>query len=236
MGRPAALTALVATDYPPEQRRLVDALNPFLKSTTAALGRNPQILVREFTVTMPSISVAATLGGLWVAQTPVGCTKTGNTVRLYGTATGGTYGTTALLNLPEAYAPDVLRLFTVAQSSLYQPAGQIQIFPSGAVVAPVITSVQSGVSTFLSLDGVSFDVGTAASAPGAPFPIALSTGDLKSVQGVEVWACHDVTTGSPVPAPYPALAWEPTAAGINLTNLVGLVPGRRYTLRLVLFA
>ncbi len=237
MARAATLKRLQANDYPPEVRRLVETVNAFFASTSDAIGTLPNLVVREITVTMPAAVAQPTLSGTWTTlYGTVGYTKTGTTVALQGVLTGGTYGPTALFTLPSAFCPSAERLFPVAQSSaVYTPAGLLQVFPTGEVVAPAVTSVQTGQSVFLSLDGVTFQTSDGS-------PQALSTalnvtaGDLSSVTGVVAVACFDGTSGSPVAAPCPVVGWAPTATGIQITSLVGLSPSRRYTIRLVLAA
>ncbi len=242
MARASSLTRLQPQDYPEAQSRLVNDLNPFLASINQALGgglgfENLRQAVREITVTMPADATAPTLAGTWVAQTTVGYVKDVNgIVRLSGVLTGGTYGTTAIFTLPSDFCPAEFKPFPVAQSALSEPQGLLQIFATGEVVAPVVTSVQSGTSTYLSLEGVSFQAAdNSAGLPGAPFPITVSRGALAQVRSALVIDCYDWTSGSPVGAPYPSISWQPTAAGISLTRLVGLSPNRTYKLRLLLF-
>jgi hypothetical protein len=246
MGRPSSLKRLVAADYPTEQRRLVNDLNPFLSSTSLALGGaltfdNMHAVVREFTVTAPALFTnVTTLGNLWTAlYGPIGYAKSSDgMVTLRGVLTGGTYGSTAIFTLPAAYCPSVTNIFPVAQSSLFEPAGVLQIFPTGEVVAPAVTSVQTGSSTYLSLDGVSFE----ASDNSAPTPLSLNLtiGNLPQAGNLTVLSCLDVTSGTPVAAPFPAVAWQPAFVSgspvAQIRSLVGLGADRRYKIRVVIYA
>jgi hypothetical protein len=55
-----------------------------------------------------------------------------------------------------------------------------------------------------------------------------------------VLACFDVTSGTAVAAPFPAIAWQPGFVSgkpvAQIKSLVGLGAGRNYKIRVVIYA
>ncbi len=242
MGQLPARRRLVASKYPPEQKTLVDDLNPFLTDTgnllTALTFGNMPNVDKTLAITMPSVLVQPTLAGAWVASTTVGSYKANGRVWLQGKLTGGTYSdSVAVFNLPSDQWPDEVQYLTARQDSLFTPSGAVNVGVDGKVLAPVILSVQSGTSTYLSLDGLSFPAADPTpSVQGSPFPFLISTNALGGpAKSLLVLSCQDVTSGSPVAAPYPGVAWVPVTGGVQITQLAGLLPGRRYKVRFIVF-
>lgn len=216
--------------------RLLRLLNEMQSQVANAFAILPARTVREFTFTPPSRWVDATLVNSWVGDpsfaTPGFWRDDEGVVYLRGNVSGGTYGTT-IFTLPAGFRPTAFRAFAVAQGcALYEPVGTLNITSAGVVSAPVVTSVQSGVSSYLSLDGVSFEGADAGPVVNTGAPIVLSgLGFAHQASGVRVIACTDMSRGSP--APLPAIAWTPTGRdGIQVTQVFGLSPGHRYTVRL----
>ncbi len=220
----------------------MDDLNPFLTDvgnllTALTFGNMPNV-DKTLAFTVPALlQEPAALAGAWTALTTVGYYKDAGRVWLQGILTGGTYGATPIFTLPAAYWPAETQTLSAAQSSLFEPAGRIAVSVDGEVVAPTITAVQSGVSTYLSLDGLSFPSSDPSLvSPGSPFPFLISTNTLGGpAKSLLILSCQDVTSGSPVAAPYPGVAWVPVTGGVQITQLVGLLPGRRYKVRFILF-
>ncbi len=242
MGQLPARRRLVASNYPPEQKALVDDLNPFLTDTgnllTALTFGNMPNVDKTLAITVPARLVEPTsLAGAWSALTTIGYYKDAGRVWLQGILTGGTYGTSAIFTLPETYWPAEIQALSAAQSSLFEPAGRVTVSTIGRVIAPTILSVQSGASTYLSLDGLSFPAADPSPvAPGSPFPFLISTNALGGpAKSLLVLSCQDVTSGSPVAAPYPGVAWVPVTGGVQITQLAGLLPERRYKVRFIIF-
>jgi hypothetical protein len=226
--------------FPAEQRPLVEALNDVLTSAALAIGTLPAVVIRRFDVTMPDDWTTPALSGLWLAQSPVGYRKRPDgSIEFRGVLTGGAHGTTAIFTLPTALRPASLTLLPVAQSSASAPAGLLQVFATGEVVAPVVGSIQSGTSAYFSLDGVQFAAADLAT-PTLARPIQLAAGGLPSVNGLLALSCLDVTTTTPVAAPIPSVSWSANAPngvpGVQINALPGLAGGRTYTLTVALVA
>lgn len=229
-----------------DSERFADALTSFLTDTSNAIGGqlafgNMRVLQYVVDVTMPEAWTAPTLTSPWAnaggSYAPSGYSKNAEGyVSLRGRLTGGTYGTTAIFTLPAGYRPAYDCTFPAAQSSAATPAGQVNVNADGKVIAPQIAGVQSGTSTYLSLDGVVFQ----ASDPtpptlGAPFPVLLSTGNLGNDLNVTVFGCEDWTGRAATATPYPRIAWTSTGTAIAVTGFAGLSAGRRYKVRIAIF-
>ncbi len=222
-------------------------LNPTLSNiaTTLAGGltwTNMSALEIERDFTMPA-AAALTLGGQWLPLAALGIVKDASGVaRLSGQATGGAYSnSTPLLTLPQAYWPAKPGKFVVSQSSVFGAPGLVLVNTDGTVVAPVIPGVQSGVSTWLSLDQVAFPaLDPTAVLPGPPFPLVVVPQGLQGLpRSVLVLSCLDIT-GSPFPVAPPALNWDVAVVGgrqvFRVLNAVGCFPGRSYRVRFVVLA
>lgn len=239
MANAPQLRRLRAGDYPPDVGRLVDVLNPFLNDVAGALGggltdNNMQWVMREVGLTYPATVTAPTLASGWTASTtePVGYWREGSTVFLRGSLSGGTYGSGALFTLPAGYLPAQAGRFAVGQSSVYEGVGNVTISTAGAVVAPEITSVQSGASTYLRLDGISFAVGDSSPVdPGVPFPLT-ATVPFKP-ESVFVVGCWNAQGDA---ADLPGLRWTVVLSGgtyaLSVRDFPGLTAGQKYTVRL----
>lgn len=232
--------------------RLARALSAFLDDTSRSLASGLSLssfaaLDNTITVTMPDrwLSVGST--GSWAkpstAYYATGYWKDASgTVHLRGTLSNGTYGTTPIFTLPAGFRPAKNTLFSVAQSCpTYQGSGTVEVQSDGDVIAPAITSVQTGTSTYLSLDGISFEAADLSpQAAPAPFPILLSTAGLPAGNRVvAIASCVDLTGGD-VAATVPAPRWDiAVVSGVpyaRLLDLVGLQPARQYRLRVIVLA
>lgn len=246
MSRLPQTRRLVASDYESDDvQRLVGALNVFLTDTSDALrglsAENLRCAVRTIDVTMPVRDVSPTLSGGWTGTASFRKDDSG-LVRLAGSLSGGTYGSSAIFTLPAGYRPAANRSFEVVQTSLFTPAGRLNVLTTGEVVAPAVTSVQSGTSSELFLDGVVF-LAADERPPvlGTPFPLLLDVSEVREApNALLVLGCEDWTGGSGVAAPYPDPSWDIVKTGgarqVRLSHLSGLVPGRRYRVRLAALA
>jgi hypothetical protein len=230
--------------------RVLSYLNPAMTDLNVALTggltfANMQAFATELSVAVPSPWTTATLASGWVKPNPAYATAGyykdfDGTVRLRGVISGGTYSnSTPVFTLPASMAPASSRLFVVAQSSLTEGPGLVEVRSDGGVYAPVVTSIQSGTSTFLSLDGIAFEAGSIAPPPlGSPFPLYVDTTTLPSGPlSVFAVACTDYSSGSAAPAPLPQVGWNADQLGgrnvVKVSYLAGLLPGRKYVVRLV---
>lgn len=220
--------------------RLLALLNGYFSAATNTALARPRTVTREITVRAPARWIDATLVNAWgnvTGHDPVGywMDATGR-VWLRGACSLGTYGPLPIFTLPAAYAPTQPQPLAVLQSSAAWPQGRVDVLANGDVVAFPLTSVQSGVSAFLSFVGASFEAaGPVPVAPGSPFPIAVDTSGLEaSPTSLIVLDCEDVTTGTPLATPVTA-AWDLALVGgvprVRLTQLHGLAPGRLYRVR-----
>lgn len=230
--------------------RAARALSPVLTDVAGALNsrlslRNVPSLDKTIRVTMPERWLSpGVLSGGWVKPNPayasVGYWKDASgRVYLRGVLSGGTYSNSEpIFTLPSGFAPAKYALFSAAQSSVFEGAGVIEVRSDGGVYAPIVTSVQSGTSTYISLDGISFEAADLTPQdPGNPFPILLSTGGLPPGQRiVSVASCVDTTTGV-AGATLPSVRWDvATFSGVpyvRLLDLVGLQPSRAYEIRVI---
>lgn len=246
MSRAPQLRRLTPADAK-DPELLVKLLNPFLTDTGIALTggltfANMQAVVVAFTLTMPEAAFEPTLGGAWTASTTVSFQKDASgVVRLAGKIASGTYGASAIFTLPAGYRPFQALAFAADQdNATFTGSGRVTISTAGAVVAPTITSIQTGASIYLSLDGISFPTGTSDREPlPTPFPILLTSAALASgPQSVWVLSCQDVTNNVSIPAAYPQIAWEPAVVDgypvVKISRLTGLTPGNRYSMRVVI--
>lgn len=230
-----------------DPKRAARALSPFLTDATAALNsrlslKNFPCLDATVTVTMPERWLSPGPIGGWTKPNPayasVGYWKDASgTVHLRGVLSGGTYSNVdPIFTLPTAFAPASYVLLSAAQSSLFEPAGIIEVRTDGGIYAPVVTSVQSGTSTFISLDGLSFEsADQSPQDPGNPFPILLNPSQLPpGNRVVSVLSCVDTTTGVEA-ATVPAVRWDvQTYSGVpyvRILDFVGLLPSHTYRLR-----
>lgn len=227
-------------------------LNPTLAQIANALNgglswANMQAQIVTFSVTMPAAYIAPTLTNGWAAAGSVGALtysapgyrKTADgTVRLCGAVKSGTFGSSPIFTLPQAYWParDVSEIARQSNAT-QEPVGAIDISPAGLVTAPAIVSFQAGTANLLSLDGISFDAADPTPAPlGPPFPITLPVAVPGGIpRSVEVLFCTDQMASAP--ATPPAVTWSaPTPTLLQITNLAGLLPSRRYLIRLAVRA
>ncbi len=227
-------------------------LNPTLAQIANALNgglswANMQAQVVTFSVTMPAAYTAPTLANGWAAAGSVGAltyaapgyrkTQDGR-VLFCGAVKSGTFGSDPIFTLPRAYWPArTVSVIARQSNATAEPVGALDISPAGLVTAPAIVSVQTGAALFLSLENIAFDAADPTPVPlGAPFPLSVPVavpGGLP--RSVEVLSCTD-QTGS-VPATPPAVTWSaPAPTLLQITNLAGLLPGRRYLIRLVVRA
>ncbi len=236
MARAPQARQLDPREFPPEQRKLVEALssvvtdvgNLFAKGITFDGIRG---LSADLQIAAPPNPSPAEFAGNWTAFSPVSYQRTGNRVFLDGIVYGGTYGATPIFTLPLGFHPAQTQVLYAVQSSLFTPAGLLEISTTGEVVAPTVTSVQSGTSAYLSLAGLSFETADAPVSPGAPFPLLVKT-PFKP-QEAFVTGCWD-SVGDP--APLPVLTWGVVLSGTELVLSVlaldGLIPESKYTVRL----
>ncbi len=213
-------------------------LNGHLKDVGNSLAQIAPWVLRDVTVTIPEKWTDATLAHSWVLydatyNTPGYRQDATGRVYLRGAAKSGTYGALSILTLPESMWPPLVVSFAVVQSNAtYEPSGRLNISTAGVVTAPDITSVQTGVSTFLSLEGVSFD----GSGIGQSLAQTINV-DTRGLAGaparVSVKKCYQVTTT--VPFAYPQIAWQSVGQTVQITQVAGLPPGT-YSLRLLIEA
>ncbi len=224
-------------DYPAEQRKLVSDLSPFVVDVGNFVSDEIKFrATRDVVLTTPPSAVPGDLATGWVESRAVSYYRDRGRVYLEGVLAGGTYGTDTIFTLPSGFCPAQNQTIAVAQSSLFTPAGVVNIATTGEITAPTVLSVQSGVSTYLSLDGVSFPTSGASVSTGAPFPIAVNV----PFEPKQAWVtgCWDVRGD---PAPLPTLTWgavvrangaSGTTNTISVIALDGLEPVAQYTVRL----
>jgi len=208
-------------------------INNFQQQTANAFALLPVRVLRSFDYLSPQQWVEPASTGSWLKPSPsynsVSYWKDiGGVVHLRGVLSGGTYSTTPIFTLPAGFRPASNNLFTVAQSSIYEGTGIVEVQADGDVIAPAITSVQTGVSTYLSLDGISFQADD--SSPLTTAPLILSRLALgKPAAGCRVLSCRDLTAGAA--AAIPALAWEPVDQDtVRINQIFGLTAGHKYSL------
>jgi hypothetical protein len=208
--------------------------------------QNMRCVERELTFTMPSLFVTATLTAPWAAESgysaPGYSKGADGVVRLRGACDGGTYSGTAIFTLPSAYWPVAAVSFPAVQNNAtFTPTGQVDISAAGVVTAPDIPAMQTGVSTRLCFDGMTFDTTDPNPVVVSPFPVFVNITDLgASAKDVLVTYCYDATSPSLVPWPSPRLAWgNSTYSGIPMVSVsqaLGCIEGRRYRVGLKIFA
>lgn len=211
-------------------------LNDFQSQVANAVALMPARIVREIPYTAPGRWMDATLLNSWAAygsgyDAPGFCKLESGFVCLRGVGKNGTYGTSTIFTLPAGLRPAAPKILVAAQSnSTRRGAGEVRIATNGDVTAPSITNVQQGTSLYLSFDGLSFEPASPAPQPIASPVILTSLGLQTQATGVSVLGCRDLTDG--VAAPLPAIAWEPTGTdGVRITQVFGLTPGHKYSLR-----
>lgn len=220
-------------DADPEQNlRLV---NDFQSQTANGLAGIAPRVVRDLIYRAPERWIAPTLLNSWVntggSYATAGFWKDERgVVTLRGRVRLGTYGILPMFTLPDGFAPAATQTFPVTQSSIMEGPGQLAIASDGSVTAPAIVSVQTGVSTYLSLDGVSFDAADLTPPRLSSQPLIAGLGLPGKATSLTVQSCRDVTLGQP--APPPRIAWQPQGGGVLLTQFFGLLPGHQYALRL----
>lgn len=207
---------------------------------------NMRCIERELTFTMPSYFATATLTAPWVAESgysaPGYSKDADGIVRLRGACDGGTYSGTAIFTLPSSHWPPAAVSFPAVQdNATFTPTGRVNITAAGVVTAPDIPAMQTGASTFLSFDGMTFGTTDASPVTVAPFPVFLNITDLGApAKDVIATYCYDSTSPSLVPWPMPRLAWgNSTYTGIPMVSIsqaLGFIEGRRYTVGLKIFA
>ena len=239
-------------------RELVRLLNAFATNVTSAIGGalsldNMNVIVRDLDITTPPRWVDVLVPETpWVNYytgdlTPIqGWKDASGTVHLRGAVSGGLAGD-VVGYLPEAYWPtrdvaDVTTRATLQSSAACGHSGYVEISGiDGSIIPPDSACMQTGAFTFLSLDGVSFEAALPTlEQPGRPYPILMDVAGLGSQpRGVVVLLCRDWTASADVGAPYPAITWDaPVVNGrqyVRLLDLVGLLPERRYKVRLAVF-
>lgn len=229
-----------------DPKRLAQLLTAFFTDTSNALGGalalgNMRVVLYTLDVTMPPRWTTPSLGSGWatfsILYNDAGYWKDADgRVYLRGGLAGGTYGSTPIFTLPEGYRPEEYVVLPAAQSSVFAPAGQVEIRTNGDVIAAAITSVQSGTSTFLSLEGLSFDASDLSPPTlGTPFPLEVSAGGITGPLNLVVFGCEDWTGRAVQPAPYPRPAWGVSGNVVRITDLVGLAPERRYKVKIAIF-
>lgn len=246
MALPPLLRRMSDRDYPDLPKGFLDSLNPFLIDVGNTLRHgasfdNLNARVVTIDLTYPSRWTAPTLLNSWTNYDTATYDAAGyykgydGRVWLRGVVSAGTYGTNPIFTLPTGYTPAYRQILAAVQSSLFQPAGQVDVLANGNVIATDITSVQSGTSTLLSLDGLSFEASDqTAPTAGAPFPYFIdTTADIAgSAQAIVALACLDVTSGISVAAPAPRVSWQGTDGGVSIADLPGLLPDRTYRVTL----
>lgn len=198
-----------------------------------------------FDFTMPSRWTPLTLAGSWVAEAgfnePGYTVAPDGTVRLRGAVSGGAYGTTIAV-LPGGARPSKFLSVPVSQAcALYEPVGVVSVKPTGVIEAPVVTSVQSGTSTFLSLEGITFDAAEpAATVPGSPFPLRAILLQGATIGTVFVTGAEDTTGRRVQPAPVASVVWDVATTNgsrvFRVLDFPGLIPGHSYRVRLMALA
>lgn len=230
-----------------DPEKLARLLGPFLTGATTAIGGLPQYVIRTLDVAMPDRWTQITLGSGWAKgavgyANPAYWRDSQGVVHLRGVATSGTYSNSVpAATLPQSCWPAKASLHAVVQrNATFEPAGIVEIQADGDVMAPVVTSVQTGTSTFLSFDGISFDAADQRPQPPvAPFPILFPFGLASTPKSVIPLSCID-TTDSPQLVACPGVRWDTALNGntpmLRVLDLVGLMPTRRYRIRLLVCA
>lgn len=219
-----------------DPEKLLRLLNDFQQQAANVFGGLPLRVVREFEYTAPQRWLDATLENSWVAfggdyPSAQYWKDEAGFVHLRGIVKSGTYNSAAaIFTLPIGYRPGFRDTYQVTQSSLFSPAGALDIGTDGKVYAPEITSVQSGTSTYLSFANVEFEAADPSPQP-LPAPVLLTNlGFGRQAAGVQVLSCRDLTGNTA--GVTPALAWAPSGQdAVKITQVFGLVPGHKYTLR-----
>jgi hypothetical protein len=223
-----------------DPERLLRLLNDLQGQVGNAFGILPARVTRDIGFLAPARWIDASLVNSWVSYgsgyaTPGFAKNEEGRVRLRGAAKLGTYGSSAIFTLPEAFRPPRAVSFPAVQSNAtYEPAGRINISAAGVVTAPDITMVQTGTSDFFSLEGVEFDADDL-SPPKLSTPIVLTNLGL-SVPATRCIAVACVDQGSGLPAPLPRIAWQRKQDAIVITQLFGLLPTHSYAIRLEISA
>jgi hypothetical protein len=223
-----------------DPERLLRLLNDFQQQSANAFGLLPARVERTFDYTPPQRWLTATLENSWVAYNaadavggyavPQFWKDERGFVNLRGAAKSGTYGASAIFTLPVGYRPARKVSMSPVQSSVFTPAGQVDVAESGVVTAPTITSVQSGTSDLLVFDNMQFEAADPSPQP-LPAPVTLTNLGLGVLpRGLRVLEARDLTGNRG--GVMPALAWAPLGQdAVQITQVFGLVPGHKYSLR-----
>lgn len=239
MSRPPALRGLRELDTNQMGGFVRDVGNALNALTWANMPAVPKVL----DVTTTARWTDATLENSWATATGYGDPgyriDSDGVVHLRGAADSGTYGSSAIFTLPAGYRPADPVSFPAAQSNAtFEPSGRVNISTAGVVTAPAITSIQTGTSTFLSFEGISFEAADPSTAEIDPFPLYMRVDSVaEKIQSVLVTSCFDLTSGTPVPAALPGVAWSlATVNGVpavRFASMPGLQPERRYKVGVV---
>lgn len=228
-------------DAPKWVEKLLETLNPLARSSSAALTRgltfkeNFLAEVKDITFVAPEPvwRTPTALSNSWVngggsdALASYRIDPFGRTW-IRGVVTGGVIGA-AVIPLPLGYRPEVnINVPVISNSAL----GYLAVVTNGNVIA------QSGSNAWFTLD-CSFQA-TAPALPDAPtgngWPISVSH-SLPEVSGVIPVMCRAENLQLAQSNGIPTLDWDVAGPGaIRLKAVWGLTPGKRYTMRLLLFA
>jgi len=249
---PATRTLRPDTLKTEDGKQIANAVTPFMREVGNLFDKgltwgNMRCVERELTLTMPTLYTTATLTAPWVAETGYsvpGYTKDRDgIVRLRGACDSGTYSGTAIFTLPSTHWPlAAVSEPAIQDNATFTPSGRVNVSAAGVVTAPDIPAIQTGVSTLLSFDGITFQ---AADLDGqvfpSPFPMLMSVADLgASPRDVLATYCYDATSPSLIPWPMPQIAWGNTSySGIPMVSVSqawGLREGRRYIIGFKIFA
>lgn len=216
--------------------QLARLLNDFQKDATNGLAGVRVRAVREVQWRCPQRWIEASLVNSWVAYSASNQTfgfwkDESGFVHLRGAVKSGTYGASAITTLPDGYRPALAipGAGATQTNATYDGEGRIAISTAGVVTAPVVTNIQTGTSTFLSLENISFEAAsTSPQLLGTPITLA-ELGLSTPATGVAILACFDTTIAQAASAP--RVAWQTTRTGVQITQLFGLLPGHLYALR-----
>jgi hypothetical protein len=225
---------------------------------------NLACVVREVEVTQPEDWITVeNFGSGWSSYDPTGTTyapvgyrkAADGRVHLRGLATGG-QPKDAVFTLPAEILPQYQEeqdaLVDINLSGVVpgvHPGGVVilqdgRVFVRSVVVWNGAADTSQEPSTtaveWVSFDGISFDAldRRPAEAP-TPYPLLVSVRELAGRPAhVQVVGCEDISTRSPTPFPYPRPSWSPTdtstGTAVRINSLVGLVPGRKYRVTLLI--
>lgn len=203
-----------------------------------SVGQIRSFVLRDIQTQIPDRWIAPTLENSWInADTvePSYWKDPSGWIHLRGSVSDGTYGASRILLLPVGYRPDHdVYCAAYQNNATYTGPGEVVIDTGGQVFAPDIPSIQTGVSTWLSLDNIAFEAQDM-TVQSLSTSVAVDTrglaGPPSDVTVVDCWAAtHDLTA-----YPLPRIAWQTFSGQVYLTQVSGLPPGL-FNLRLLIVA